>query len=62
MGNFNEIQKGVPNLGTTYWQEINKEKQNSDNSVSDIVEMNCQTIFDPKENLLQAKNPSIFKK
>ena len=39
MGNFNEIQSGMPDLGKTYWQDL-KQQDNADNSVSDIVNMN----------------------
>jgi hypothetical protein len=59
MGNFNEIQKGMPDLGKTYWQDL-KNEETSENEVSEIVKMNCQTIFDPNNNLTNTKKPSIF--
>ena len=60
MGNFNEIQKGMPDLGKTYWQDL-KNKNKEENPVSEIVEMNCQTIFEAENSLINKKqNPSIF--
>ena len=62
MGNFNEIQKGMPDLGSTYWQDL-KNEETSENEVSDVVEMNCQiTIFDPNKSLKSSVKPSIFNK
>ena len=58
MGQFNEIQKGVPDLGKNYWQE---QHQKSDETESDIIELNCQTIFNSK-NINLKNNPSIFDK
>lgn len=58
MGNFNEIQKGIPDLGKTYWQDL-KTSEPDNNSVSDIVKMNCQTIFNT-ETLNKDIKPSIF--
>ncbi len=61
MGNFNEIQKGLPDLGKTYWQDLRNE-EDSENEVSEIVKMNCQTIFDPNNTSTHSKKPSIFNK
>ena len=60
MGSFNEIQKGLPELSKTYWQDL-KNNESEENPMRDIVEMNCNTIFDA-ENILINKNqkPSIF--
>ena len=58
MGNFNEIQKGMPDLGKTYWQEF-KEQGTENSSVVDIVKINCQTIFNPDDKSIKMK-PSIF--
>ena len=61
MGSFNEIQKGIPHLDTNYWQDL--EKKEADDGVSDIVNMNCRTIFDKNEVPVDKKvNPSVFKK
>jgi hypothetical protein len=59
MGNFNEIQNGMPDLGKTYWQDL-KNEETSENEVSEIVKMNCQTIFDPNNALKNTIKPSIF--
>lgn len=61
MGNFNEYQQGMPDLGKTYWQDL-KSKENKDNSsVNKIVEMNCKTIFSPEDfKNISTFNPSIF--
>ena len=60
MGNFNEIQSGMPDLGKTYWQDL-KKQENADNSVADIVNMNCKSIFKAGETGKNSKtNPSIF--
>ncbi len=60
MGNFNEIQKGIPDLGKTYWNDL-KQNEAKDNSLAKIVEVNCRTIFDSPEDIpdFPAK-PSIF--
>ena len=61
MGNFNEIQKGMPDLGKTYWQELHNNNSEKTEE-TDIVKMNCQTIFDPAEKIkLKVKNNSVFK-
>ena len=61
MGNFNEIQKGMPHLDKNYWQEL--KNTGSENDETSIVELNCQTIFNPDELPKNIKiNPSIFKK
>jgi len=60
MGGFNEIQNGMPDLGKTYWQDL-KQQESADNSVSDIVNANCRSIFKPEDlhkNIKQ--NTSIF--
>ncbi len=60
MGNFNEIQKGMPDLGKTYWQDL-KNEEASENELSEVVKMNCQiTIFDPNNALKNTIKPSIF--
>ena len=61
MGNFNEIQKGKPHLDSNYWQELNK--NDKEETELDIVNMNCQTIFnsDKLKNNIKS-NPSIFEK
>ena len=62
MGSFNEIQKGTPDLGSTYWQDL-KKTETAENKVEDIVKMNCQTIFNSEDSNIHSKNnPSIFKK
>lgn len=61
MGSFNEIQKGIPHLDTNYWQDL--EKKDADESEPNIINMNCQTIFDKDEVPVDKKfNPSVFKK
>lgn len=61
MGNFNEIQKGIPHLDANYWQDLRHEE--TEESEPNIVNMNCQTIFNPDELPKNVKiNPSIFKK
>jgi len=61
MSSFNEIQKGLPDLGKTYWQDL--KGQQDDNTEVDIVKMNCQTIFSEENNLSGIKNnKSIFEK
>lgn len=57
MGNFNEIQKGMPDLGKTYWQDL-KNQTDEDNPSIDIVKMNCETIFDTDKNIKKPKNKS----
>ncbi len=59
MGNFNEIQQGLPDLGKSYWNDL-KQKDTKDNSVSKIVEINCQTIFSPEDSKNIHGKPSIF--
>ena len=60
MGSFNEIQKGLPDLGKTYWQDL-KNAEPEENPMREIVEMNCQTIFDSENTMINKKrNPSIF--
>lgn len=62
MGNFNEYQQGLPDLGKNYWQDIKAESKES-NSVNNIVELNCKTIFSPEDfKNITTYNPSIFKK
>lgn len=58
MGQFNEIQKGRPDLGKNYWQDISK-KEPEDSEISDIVKLNCQTIFNA-EKINPRNNKSIF--
>ncbi|MBR6099109.1 hypothetical protein IKP85_05115 [bacterium] len=58
MGQFNEIQQGMPDLGKNYWQDL-KKSESEENSVADIVKMNCQTIFNPEDTTKNIK-PSIF--
>ena len=63
MGNFNEIQQGRPDLGKTYWQELKAEESKENNSLNQIVEMNCKTIFSPEDfKNITTYNPSIFTK
>ena len=60
MGSFNEIPKGLPDLGKTYWQDL-RNQESDDNEMQEIVDMNCQTIFDSENSLINRKqNPSIF--
>lgn len=59
MGNFNEIPKGLPDLGKNYWQEFNNQDKDI-NAENEIVSLNCQTIFNP-ENANKNIKPSIFK-
>lgn len=58
MGQFNEIQKGIPDLGKNYWQELNK-TDTDESSNSYIVQLNCQTIFNTKKINFKNNN-SIF--
>ena len=59
MSSFNEIQKGLPELGKTYWQDLKGQKD--DNTDVDIVKMNCRTIFSKENNPSNVKtNKSIF--
>lgn len=60
MGQFNEIQKGVPDLGKNYWQELHQ-PDTEENQDSDIVDLNCQTIFNA-EKINIKNNQSIFEK
>ncbi len=61
MGNFNEYQQGTPDLGKNYWQEFRMQEKNESNSVNNIVEMNCKTIFSPEDlRNITTYNPSIF--
>ncbi len=59
MGQFNEIQKGIPDLGKNYWQELQQDSE--ENSSSDIIKLNCQTIFNSEKINLKC-NKSIFEK
>lgn len=61
MGNFNEYQKGLPDLGKTYWQDLKSAGSKENSSVNKIVEMNCKNIFHPDDlkNITTFK-PSIF--
>ena len=60
MGNFNEIQKGIPHLDNNYWQDFKKGE--TEENEAGIVSLNCQTIFNPAELSKNIKiNPSIFK-
>ena len=60
MGQFNEIQKGVPDLWKNYWQELHQPNA-EENQDSDIVDLNCQTIFNAEK--INIKNDqSIFEK
>lgn len=61
MSDFNEVQKGLPDLGKTYWQDI-KERETDETPVADIVKINCQTIFNPEEKVKNIIKPSIFEK
>jgi len=61
MGNFNEIQKGIPHLDSNYWQEFKHET--AEENEPNIVNLNCQTIFNQDEVISKKNiNPSIFKK
>ena len=55
----NEIQKGIPHLDSNYWKDLKKTE--SEDSDINIINMNCQTIFNPNEVLPNSKNKhSIF--
>ena len=61
MTNFNEIQKGIPHLDQNYWQDLKNPK--NDEYLPNIVNMNCQTIFNPKELNTNTNPPtSVFDK
>jgi len=49
MGNFNEYQHGMPDLGKNYWQDLYSKDVKDTNTLNKIVEMNCKTIFSPED-------------
>ena len=51
MGKFNEIQNGLPCLGNTYWKDLKNSSKDS-TTLSDIVNLNCQTNFTLKFPLI----------
>ncbi len=61
MTDFNEYQNGLPDLGRTYWQDLKSGEQTEKNSLNNLVEINCKTIFDEDSKHFNIKNPSIFK-
>ncbi len=60
MGNFNEYQNGMPDLGKTYWQDIKSNDRKETTSLNNLVEINCQTIFSEETKNISNTNHSIF--
>jgi len=61
MGNFNEYQNGMPDLGKTYWQDIKSTEKKETSSLNNLVEINCQTIFSEDTKNISNTNQSIFR-